>query len=141
MDIQTWEAMLERRGYSSAAEQKKTVIQYKIRSVNGTVEGTYPAYQFNRMLNKNARKKIDQELGHGMQHCIHTCGYPVLRARAGYTCLDPFFIVEEPLLETQYYRVSIQLQAELQGICPRCGHPLNAKTVKRVKDPEVDQQT
>lgn len=137
MDIQQWQFMLERRGYQVKVWQDGTHIHYEIPGVSRVRR---PANQFHRMSYREARKQIDQYLGHGMRHGLHTCGLPVLYAFSGYTCNDPFYRVEESFKRTQYYAVPLLVTSQPLTVCPRCGMALDAKTVHRVKDPEEIQK-
>src|SRR5256885_16479919 len=73
MDIQQWQSMLERRGYEVEVGQDGGYVQYMI---EGVVRGRRPAHQFGGMSDREARKQIGQNLGHGMRHGLHTCGCP-----------------------------------------------------------------
>ena len=137
MDIQTWKAMLERRGYKEVQiVQEGHDLHY---SINGVIEGYRRASDFNRLTYKGLRKQIDDELGHQMVHVTHTCGCPLLKAPAGYTSTDPFHRVEEPLHYVQFYPVPVLSNSPSLLLCPQCGKVLQAKDVHRVKDPEVEQ--
>jgi hypothetical protein len=136
MDIQQWQSMLERRGYRVKVWQDGAHIKYVIPGVS---QVTRPVNQFSRMSYKEARKQIDQYLGHGMRHALHTCGFPLLYALSGYTCDDPFYRVEESFRKTQYYAVPLLVNSQPLTVCPQCGSTLDAKTVHRVKDPEAIQ--
>lgn len=138
MDIQQWQSMLERRGYQVKVWQDGTRIIYAIAELARVTRR--PANQFRRMSYKEARKQIDQDLGHGMRHALHTCGFPLLYALSGYTCNDPFYRVEESFKKTQYYAVPLLMTSQPLTVCPRCGMALDAKTVHRVKDPEEIQK-
>lgn len=134
MDIETWKAMLERRGYSVKVWQEGTHIEY---TISGVAKVSRPASQFRQMTYKGARKKIDDELGQRMQHSVHVCGYPVLRAPMGYTNYEPFYSIEEPLPKVTYYPIPLDISSKPLEVCPQCGKPLDAKSVRRVKDPEI----
>ena len=136
MDLASWKAMLERRGYQVTINHDGgDKFFYEIADVQ---RGHRSISYLRRTTYKGLRKQIDDEFGHGMQHCVHTtCGFPLLKARRGYTRDEPFYDVEEPTSQVAYYAVPYLYYAKQPLLaCPRCGGILNTQTVHRVSDPE-----
>ncbi len=131
MHYQQWQVMLERRGYTVSIEQQGVWLECQIMGVCTDMrrlsDVAHTSY-------KGMRKQIDMLLGHGMQHVMHTCGMPLLRAAAGYMCDDAFYERFSRYLE--YYQVPLAVNARPIMICPACGEVLDKKTVHRVKDME-----
>lgn len=138
MDIDTWKAMLARRGYKQVeVRHEGTAILYSIGEYGRLIEGQRPASSFRRMLYKTLRREIDIELGHGMEHVMHECRYPLLKAPVGYTCNDPYYRFEGPLQHVQFFEIPLQVEPKSLLFCPNCGKVLERKNVHKVHDPEV----
>lgn len=133
--------MLARRGYSSVEiRQEGSAIIYSIGVSGRIVEGQRPASNFRRMLYKTLRREIDIELGHGMEHVMHECGYLLLKAPVGYTCDDPYYRFEGPLQYVQFFEIPLQVEPKSLLFCPNCSKVLERKHIHRVRDPEASQQ-
>ena len=133
MDIETWRAMLERRGYKDIViEQQGQRITY---SIDG-IQGVRGAASFAQMSYRMIRSEIENQLGHGMEYVRHICGQPFLRARAGYTSNDPFYRVTSPLFYPHYYMVPLHPNAQPVAVCPECAGKLTSGTSRIITDPE-----
>jgi hypothetical protein len=136
MDIETWRAMLERRGYKDIViEQQGQRIVYSIDGIQGVRGVTSFAQMSYRMM----RHEIENQLGHGMKYIRHVCGQPLLRAKAGYTSSDPFYPVTIPLFYPHYYAIPLHPNAQPVTLCPACAGKLSSGTIRILTDPEKNQ--
>jgi hypothetical protein len=134
MEIATFKAMLERRGYVDVSfRQAEKRVTY---TIEGLVESSRPLSTLLRTSYKGMRRQIDRDLGHGMVHSTHACGHPLLKAPAGYMCDDPFYRVEDPFRRVQFFAIPLMPDSQPLTQCPGCRKDLDKKDVHRVKDPE-----
>ena len=131
MQQQQWQAMLEQRGYIVRIKQDGIWLECQIAGVGVDVRRVSDVAHTSY---KGMRRQIDAWLGHGMQHVMHTCGMPLLRAGADYVCYDTFY--ERSCVHTEYYQVPLRENARPIAVCSACGDVLDKKTVHRVKDME-----
>jgi len=131
MQQQQWQAMLERRGYTVSFKQDGIWLECLIMGVGVDMRRVSDLAHTSY---KGMRKQLDILLAHGMQHVMHTCGTPLLRAAADYVCYDTFY--ERSCVHVEYYQVPLRENARPLFVCPGCGDVLDKKTVHRVKDTE-----
>ncbi len=137
MEIESWKAMLARRGYKQVRIwQEGSLLKWEI---EGVERGQRRAADFVRLSYQGLRKEIDRELGHRMTHVQHVCGYPLLKAPRGFTSDHPFYRVQEPLLHVQFFAVPLYTDSPSLLMCPHCGKVLQSKDVHRIKDPEAQE--
>ena len=135
MDIETWRAMLERRGYKNISiELRGTQIVYSI----GGIQGVRGAANFASMTPRKVRHEIEHQLGHGMKYVRHRCGLPLLQARPGYTYSTPFSRVKAPLFRSEYYTIPLRLELGPTTTCPQCGDVLTQGSLHKITDPITD---
>jgi hypothetical protein len=134
MDIETWRAMLERRGYKevSIAIQGKQIV-YSI----GGIQGVRGAASFASMTYRKVRHEIENQLGRGMEYVYHRCGCPLLRARAGQTRVNRWYERKAPLFHSEYYAIPLRSNSRPISTCPQCGDKLKQGSIHKIVDPET----
>jgi hypothetical protein len=134
MDIDTWRAMLERRGYKEVSiEVQGKHIKYSI----GGIHGMRGAASFADMTNRKVRQEIENQLGRGMEYVYHRCGCPLLRAKPGQTRINRWYERRAPLFHPEYFAIPLRAGAEQITSCPQCGDSLKQGTIHKIVDPPV----
>jgi hypothetical protein len=134
MDIDTWRAMLERRGYKEVSiEVHGKQITYSIAGIQG-VRG---AASFASMTNRKLRHEIENQLGRGMEYVYHRCGCPLLRARAGQTRINQWYERKAPLFHSEYYAIPLRSSSRPLTKCPQCWGMLKQGSIHKIVDPET----
>ncbi len=137
MNVSTFRAMLERRGYTDfffyvkKDEIECTVCGPHIEKVIGFAQQEWDA-----MTVKEAQVYLDETIGEGMLHVMHVCGQGLLQADEGWNAEESN---ENPFsdLPPGYYAVPVDEDSEPMEQCTGCGLVLNlAKGLPRVDDPE-----
>ncbi len=137
MNVSTFRAMLERRGYTDfffyvkKNEVECTVCGPHIEKVIGFAQQEWDA-----MTVKEARVYLDETIGEGMLHVMHVCGQGLLQADEGWNAGESS---ENPFsdLPPGYYAVPVDEDSEPMEQCAGCGLVLNlARGLPRVDDPE-----
>ncbi len=137
MNVSTFRAMLERRGYTDfffymkKNEVECTVCGPHVEKVIGFAQQEWDA-----MTVKEARVYLDETIGEGMIHVKHVCGQGLLQADEGWNAGENS---ENPFsdLPPEYYAVPVDEDSEPMEQCAGCGLVLNlARGLPRVDDPE-----
>jgi len=138
MDQQTFQAMLERRGYRAIRfEPQDYGLDAIVCGTSGKIEVEknlmLHSGELEQMTYEEARFLIDSVYGDEMVHVVHPCGHVLLYASAHYEGDGPFALLPHPA----YYQVPVYDEARPLKRCPNCKKPLDVNAdLPRVEDPD-----
>lgn len=137
MNISTFRAMLERRGYTDFSFQvKKDEVECSVCGPYMEKLMSFNQQEWVTMVVKDARIYLDETIGEGMIYVMHVCGQGLLQADEGWNAEESN---ENPYsdLPPGYYTVPVAEDSEPIEQCPGCGLMLNlARGLPPVDDPE-----
>jgi hypothetical protein len=136
MDKQRLKEMLEHRGYTllGFVEKGGEVIGCDI----ATSEIEYNTYLFaeftlDEVEYEQAREYIDDAMGEGMRHVMHSCGQILLEAGGWWHGYGPYSD-----FEYGFYLVPLGWGSQPVSLCPRCGEKLDFAEGDDAEDEEFE---
>lgn len=137
MDISTFRAMLERRGYTDFFFWvKKDEIECTVCGPGVEKVISFAQQEWDAMTVKDAEVYLDETIGEGMIHVMHVCGQGLLLADEGWNS-DVSSEIPFSDLSPGYYTVPIDEDSEPIEQCVGCGLVLSlARRLPRADDPQ-----